>query len=199
MFKKLILTSALVLAMQAPAMAQDYNDGYDDPMTGLYLGASGGYSWIDADTPTAGTELDLDGSEFGVFVGYKLDQWLQNSVGITGAVEAHYEWSIADDAEGTVGFEKDNSWGVQFRPGISVFESINPYGIIGYKRAEFDATTAGGTTSEDFDGFELGIGTELVAYGDVGFRVDYTHTWYGEEAGFDPDEHAVKAGISYHF
>tara|TARA_B100000686_G_scaffold222419_1_gene229581 strand:- start:3583 stop:4161 length:579 start_codon:yes stop_codon:yes gene_type:complete len=192
MFKKLLLTSALVLAMQSPALAQDYNDGYDDPLTGAYVGVSGGYSWIDADS-TAG-DFDLNGDEYGVFVGYQIDQWLQNTVGMTGAIEAHYEWSNADD--GAV--EKDSSWGVQFRPGISFFESINPYAIIGYKRAEFEDSTG---ADEDHDGFELGIGTELVAYGDLGFRVDYTHTWYEDKGltDFDPNEHALKAGVAYHF
>ena len=189
MFKKLLLTSALVLAMQSPALAQDYNDGYDDPLTGAYVGVSGGYSWIDADS-TAG-DFDLNGDEYGVFVGYQIDQWLQNTVGMTGAIEAHYEWSNADD--GAV--EKDSSWGVQFRPGISFFESINPYGILGYKRAEFEA----GGDSEDFNGFELGIGTELVAYGDFGIRAEYAHTFYSEEGDIDPDEDTLRVGVAYHF
>ena len=190
MFKKLLLTSAVVLAMQSPALAQDYNDNYDSPLTGAYLGVSGGYSWTDAD------DADVNGDEYGVFVGYKLDQWLQSNFGMTGAIEAHYEWSGADDD----GIEKDDSWGVQFRPGVAFLDAVNPfafnpYAILGYKRAEFE-TAAG---SEDHDGFELGIGTEVVSYGDVGVRVDYSHTWYSDEGGVDPNEHALKAGLSYHF
>lgn len=197
--KKLFLATALTVALSVPAMAQDYNDGYDDPMTGLYIGAMGGYSWSDTDTPLAGTELDVDGANYGLFVGYKLDHWLQDNIGMTGAVEAHFDWSSADDDVGAASFEKDYSYGVQFRPGISISETINPYGIIGYERANFDATGFGATTDEDFDGFELGIGTELVSYGDIGVRIEYSHTWYGEESGFDPDEHDLRAGIAYHF
>ena len=106
--KKLLLTSALVLAMSTPAMAQDYNDGYDDPLTGVYAGVQGGYSWIDAD---GATDYDVDGEEYGVFVGFQVDEWLQDTVGLTGAVEAHYEWSNADDTVGGVEAEKNSRRG----------------------------------------------------------------------------------------
>lgn len=197
--KKILLASAMIMAMSGPALAQGYDDGYDDPMTGLYVGAMGGYGWNDSDTPAAGVDLDVDGASYGVFVGYKIDQWLESNLGMTGAVEAHFDWSSADDSVGTTSADKDYSWGVQFRPGISISDTINPYGIIGYERANFDLTAPGFSGDEDFDGFELGLGTELVSYGDIGVRLEYSHTWYGEEAGFDPDEHEVRAGIAYHF
>ena len=200
--KKLLLTTAALVALSVPAFAQDMNDGYDDPMTGLYIGAQGGYSWLEADStvPAAGTEYDLDGAEYGVFVGYKLDRWLEPNFGITGALEAHYDWANGDDTVGGITVEKDSSWGIQFRPGFSISDTINPYGIIGYKRTEFEASAGGVTVDGDYDGFELGIGTELVSYGDLGFRVDYSHTWYEDNgAAFDPDEHMLKAGVAFHF
>lgn len=200
--KKYILTAAMVMALSSPALAQGYNDGYDDPMTGLYAGVQGGYSWLEADSniPAVGSEYVMDGTEYGVFVGYKLDKWLQPNMGMTGALEAHYEWSNNDDTVGGINVEKDSSWGVQFRPGIAISDTINPYGIIGYKRANFEASAGGAAAEDDYNGFELGIGTELVAYGDLGFRVDYSHTWYEDNgAAFDPNEHSIKAGVAYHF
>ena len=77
--------------------------------------------------------------------------------------------------------------------------NINPYGILGYRRAEFEASTGGASADEDFDGFELGIGTELVAYENVGIRAEYSYTWYSEEDNIDPSEHNMRIGAAYHF
>tara|TARA_B100000378_G_scaffold260203_1_gene240734 strand:+ start:1287 stop:1859 length:573 start_codon:yes stop_codon:yes gene_type:complete len=188
---RLLLATAAVVAISAPAMADNYNNNspFASALTGAYIGAMGGYTYVDADVP--GGDVNLDGGDYGVFVGYKLDQYLQNTIGVNGAIEAHYAWSGADDD----GLEKDNEWGVSFRPGLSISESINPYGILGYKRAEFEA----GGDSEDFNGFELGIGTELVAYGDFGIRAEYAHTFYSEEGDIDPDEDTLRVGVAYHF
>ena len=100
--------------------------------------------------------------------------------------------------------EKDHEWGVSFRPGLSFVDDampfgIKPYGIIGYKRANFEATTAGVSDDEDFDGFELGFGTELMAYNDFGVRLDYSHTWYEDKSGFDPSVDDLRLGVAYHF
>ncbi|MAQ70988.1 MAG: hypothetical protein CL565_02225 [Alphaproteobacteria bacterium] len=192
---RFLLATAAVVALSAPAMADSYNNNspFGSALTGAYVGAMGGYSWSELDT--AAGDVDVDGADYGVFVGYKLDQYLQNSIGINGAIEAHYAWSSADGDIAGADVEKDDEWGVSFRPGLSISESINPYGILGYKRAEFE-TAAG---SEDYDGFELGIGTELVAYGDFGIRAEYAHTFYGEEDGVDPDEDTLRLGVAYHF
>lgn len=90
-------------------------------------------------------------------------------------------------------------------PGLSVIDKLspvdfNPYGILGYKRANFEVDGLG---DETFDGFELGLGTELVAYDNVGVRLEYAHTWYGEEevggTDIDNDEDTVRVGVSYNF
>ncbi|MBU6234245.1 MAG: outer membrane beta-barrel protein [Alphaproteobacteria bacterium] len=171
-----------------------YDDSSSSPLTGAYLGAYGGYGWTDADT-TAGN-LEVDGADYGVFLGYKLDEYLQDKIGITGAVEAHLGWSGADDSIAGTSVEKEHEWGVDFRPGISISKMLNPYAIIGYRRASFDSPTLG---DQDFDGFDLGIGTELVTWDRVGMRLDYVHTWYGEENGIDPDENDIRLGLSYHW
>ena len=197
---RFLLATAAVVALSAPAMADDYNRNnspFGSALTGAYIGAMGGYSWSELDT-TAG-DVDIDGGDYGVFVGYKLDQYLQNTIGINGAIEAHYAWSSADGDAGAIDLEKNHEWGVSFRPGLSISESINPYGILGYKRAEFEASAGGLSGEEDYDGFELGIGTELVAFGDYGVRAEYAHTFYGEEDGIDPDEDTLRIGVAYHF
>lgn len=183
--KKFLLTGAALMAFTAPAMAQSNVDVNHTALSGVYIGGYGGYGWTDD------SGFDMDGGDYGLFAGYKLDHYLQPNLGINGAVEAHYGWSDQEDG----GVEKDHEWGVSFRPGISVFESINPYGIIGYRNANYEA----GGFDENYDGFELGLGTELVAMGDFGVRAEYSHVWYGEENGFDPDEDNVRVGLAYHF
>lgn len=170
------------------------------PLSGLYLGAYGGYDWTDTDSEGGGS---VDGFDYGVFAGYKIDAILDSTVnrlglGINGAIEGFYGWSEADDSE----IEKGDEWGVSFRPGFSVVDQytenwgVNPYLILGYRNTEFEAD---GGDDEDLDGFELGIGTQVIAFGDVGVRVDYSHTFYEEEGGLDPDSDDIRVGLSYHF
>jgi len=170
---------------------------YNSPLTGLYAGVEGGYDWSDLDT--AAGNANVNGWDYGLFLGYKLDHLIQNNMGINAAIEAHYDWSNADDDFAGATVEKDHEWGIDFRPGISVSDMFNPYGIIGYERAEFKGSAGGFTGSDDYNGFVLGAGTELVSWNNVGARIDYTHTWYDDKGGIDPDEDEVKLGLAYHF
>lgn len=203
----LLATAALVvIAMPAHAQyanersgtyASDSNDVQLTPLSGAYVGGYGGYGW--------GDDPDVNGADYGVMAGYKVDALLDSTInrtglGLNGAVEAFYGWSDADDNAGGVSYEKNHEWGVNFRPGLSILDSVNPlavnpYGIIGYRRAEIEA----GGSEDDYDGFELGIGTELVAYQDFGVRLDYSHVWYEEKNGLDPSEHDLRLGVAYHF
>ncbi|HEY8963525.1 MAG TPA: porin family protein [Alphaproteobacteria bacterium] len=188
-------TAPVYHSTQTTTSTSDYGS---EPLTGFYLGAEGGYGWSDLET-TAG-DLDLSGANYGLFAGYKMDHWLENmGIGMTGALEFHYDWSNAEEDVAGVTIEKDHEWGIDFRPGISISDNFNPYGIIGYERAQFSGSAGGLTGEENFDGFVLGAGTELVSWDKVGMRLDYTHTWYGEESGVDPDEDEVKLGLAYHF
>lgn len=208
----LLATAAIaVLILPAAAQAQVNNTrpGEPSPLSGFYVGGFGGYGWTDADSSAFGDQ-SVDGGDYGVFAGYQLDGLFDRSLGLglNGALEFHYGWSDADDnsvvAGVPVNIEKNNEWGVNFRPGLSIVDQvmpfgIKPYGIIGYRQAEFEATAAGVSSDETFDGFELGIGTELIAFNDFGIRADYSHVWYGEEGGIDPDEDDLRLGIAYHF
>ena len=174
----------------------------DSPLSGLYVGIYGGYDWSDADI--TGANPDIDGFDGGVFLGYRIDH-LWDSAGMTAAIEVAYGNSGADDTSGGITFEKGSEWEVSFRPG---FEAVNqmtsgiglvPYGIIGYRNTKFSATGVGGNGSHRYDGFELGIGTEVMAMGNFGVRAEYAHTWYGEEAGLDPDSNDLRLGVAYHF
>jgi hypothetical protein len=194
------LSLATVMAFAvAPAQADNYNNMETTPSTGFYAGGFGGYGWSDG----AGG-ADADGGEYGVLMGYELGALMDRQLGwgMHGAIEGHYAWSTADGSAGGTTIEKDNEWGVSFRPGFTFIDNYSPFGwkpyaILGYRRANFDNNVAGG--GDDFDGFELGVGTELMAYGDYGVRLDYTHVYYNEEGGVDPDEDNLRLGLVYHF
>ncbi len=196
-------TAAIAMFLfSAPASAQT-ETAHTDNGSGIYLGGYGGMGWTDAET--AGTDGNLNGADYGVFAGIELTNWLSQyeNWGMTAAIEGHYGWSSADDDAGAVSFEKDTEWGVSFRPGFvalndSMPMGLKPYGIIGYRHLDIDAT-GGGFGDEDFNGFELGLGTEVMAFGDFGMRLDYTHVFYGSEGGIDPDEDNLRLGVAYHF
>lgn len=206
--KKLLFGTVAILSVSTVHGARAENVYDNDTSIGPYVGVYGGYGWTDADT-NAGVSVSPDGGDYGIYGGVQVDQLLDSTVnrtglGLTGAVELHYGWSGADDNVGGVNFEKDNEFGVSFRPGLSFLNNnavldINPYGIIGYRRTEYEASVGGLSADDEYDGFELGIGTQLLAYEDVGVRLDYTHVWYGEENGFDPDEDNLRIGVGYHF
>lgn len=194
--KAFILSTAIILATSSAALA-DTKQSTTTNLTGPYIGVYGGHDWSELDTAAGSAESN--DWEAGVFAGYKMDKvmsWTQGYVfGGNAAIEGFYGMSDSDSA-----VHKDNEWGVSFRPGISILDSvvsdvgINPYLILGYRNTDFE-----GAGSNRFDGFELGVGTQFIAFGNAGLRLDYGHVWYGEENGVDPDSDDVRLGLSYHF
>ncbi len=191
-----VALATLFASLPAIAQTAKNKDVKMSSLSGPYIGVYGGYGWNDLDGGS-----DPDGWDGGVFAGYRLgaivDETSDFGIGANGAIEAFY--GASNGEEGTT--EKEDEWGISFRPGLSVIDRVtsplglNPYGILGYRNTEF--TTAG--NSERYNGFELGIGTQLVAYGDVGLRLEYAHTWFGEKAGIDPSTNDLRLGVSYHF
>lgn len=176
-------------------------DSYDD-FTGPYIGGDIGYTIGSAEINNpAGPDGDvgLDGWEGGVFAGYGMTHdfgWL----GGYGGVEAGYEWSGLDGRLGNAGFEKNGAWVLSFRPGLTMWSDTLAYGIVGYKRAEFE-NAAG--DDENLDGLVLGAGTEFDTHSPLKGRIEYTYTNYedAELDGVDFDEHenAIKVGALLRF
>jgi opacity protein-like surface antigen len=204
--KSLCMAAAFAAALGAfafPAHARTP----DDSLSGIYVGGFGGFAWTDADL-SGGPTFNVDGGDFGVFAGYQFQhlfsQMGEGGAGISTAVEGHFAWSNADDTQ-TVGaasvkIEKRNEWGVSARPGLTFISDtmplgLTPYAILGFRRAEFRTSGSG---NSDHNGFDLGIGSELMAYRNFGLRLDYSHVFYKEESGIDPDENDLRLGVALH-
>ncbi len=193
---RIIGMAAAAILGTGTAFAASSERGQTTFLTGPYIGVYGGYDWTDI----AGT--DPRGWDGGVFAGYKIGKLFgggtrEYGIGANGAIEVFYGISNSD----RIGAEKDDEWGVSFRPGISILDrvtgdsGVNPYGILGYRNTKFDV--AGYT--ERYDGFELGIGAEVLASNNIGVRLEYSHTWYGSENGINPDTDSLRAGLSFRF
>lgn len=204
-----MLISTAALAATSSSSSYNRTNVSDSPFTGPYVGGFGGYDWTDADTNVAGFNPDIRGWEGGVFAGFRVDGLLNRmnglGIGLNGAIEGFYGWSNSDDHIGGVRVEKDNEWGVSFRPGLSFIDEamspvgFTPYGIIGYRNTKFDAFAGGASGSERYNGLEAGVGTQLLASGHWGLRAEYSHVWYRAENGVDPDSDNVRMGLSYQF
>jgi opacity protein-like surface antigen len=192
--KKLLLGTAAIFAMTAAngAQAQDYNEyGFD---VSPYIGAYGGYGWVYDGN-------DANDFDYGLYAGVSADGLLDATInrvglGLSGRLEGHYGWSSMDED----GIEKNHEWGVSFKPGMSFIDAYmpiaaEPYAILGYRNTEFE-TAAG---DDNYHGFELGLGTEVLAYDMATVRLEYTHVFYGSENGFDPDEDNIRLGVGYNF
>jgi hypothetical protein len=194
------LVLATIIGLCPAARAHTY-DNKDHPMTSdFYFGGYGGWSWTDADS--GGSSFDVNGNDWGVFLGYNLGALMDKGAALQGGLEAHYGWgSNADDTVAGVTLKKEREWGVDFRPGLSFISDsmplgLKPYGILGYRQAQFHSSATGNSTHP---GFNLGVGTELLAYDNFGVRLDYSHVFYKEDDGVDPDEDDLRAGVAFHF
>jgi len=193
---------ALSLAF-TPAQAADSNY-----KMGPYVGGYGGFDWTNADI-SGGPTAHLNGGDYGAFAGFSVDSLLKNTLGIglSGAVEGEYGWSGASKTSafgGGTKIDKDHEWGLSFRPGLTFLSSsdtlgLKPYGIFGYRQGDFKIINGGGSSSKSHPGFDLGIGTEVIAFQNVGVRLDYDHVFYRDGGGIDPDENDLRAGLVYHF
>ena len=190
--------SALALLISSPSAAQE------NALSDFYIGLYGGYTWMDADNDN-GADPEPEGFDYGLFGGYRIDSMFANTnYGLTGALEAFIGGSTADDEIGGVDIEKGLEYGFSFRPGFAFLNqnafNINPYGIIGYRNTELEASSGGLSTDENYHGFELGLGADILQLdNNIGVRAEYSYVWYMEDNDIDPSEGNLRLGLSYQF
>ncbi len=152
--KKIIafMAAAALPALMFAAPAQANDGSIDNSMSGFYVGGFGGHTWNNVDVSGA-PSFDINGSDYGVFAGYKVESLLGTNapINLSGAIEANYGWSHANETHlvgaTPVEIRKDREWGVNFRPGLTFLSSamplgLHPYGIFGYRAADYKSSSA---------------------------------------------------------
>jgi opacity protein-like surface antigen len=127
-------------------------------------------------SPTASFPLDYDGTAYGVFAGYNV----QNGSLVYGG-ELRF---LHLDFEDTVsGFEVDSVIDLRARVGFAASDALLVYGAVGYSSAE--AAAAGSFT---MTGFNYGAGAEYNVSESFFVGVDLTgRDLEGSDGGFDYD------------
>jgi opacity protein-like surface antigen len=167
-----------------------------------YIGIYGGYGELHTFSNALNREVFSDGMELGAFAGLKVNKLFGDNSIFNFAVEVNAGTSGVDGGVNGISFEKKHDLGLSFRPGFTIKPTssitLSPYAILGYRRAKFSST--GTTTSEEtFNGFELGLGTNLLNFDNWGVRFEYSRTFYQEDRGVDVDEDAFRLGMGYYF
>lgn len=178
--KWMLLSSSLlsVLAMANPAKAESGSASSSPTLNGPYAGINLGYSW-DRDQVGSFNGSDrgsrINAPQAGVFAGYgfEFDPGMLSSLlsGYTG-LEISYEKTGGDDTVAGIAVKRGSSFAATVRPGVSIGHKTLGYGIIGYKRSEFDV----GGDGQWVGGWVTGAGVE---FGDSGLfktRVEFVHT-----------------------
>lgn len=195
------------------------------PFIGPYVGVQVGYSVYDmagrvTDTsiPQTNTAEGLSGSdaEGGLYAGFGMKMSPVTYAGI----EIEYSWSGAEhsstltDAGGTVTgkIEDENNFGISGRLGWLPSSNTMLYVRAGWQRVNLEYSgdlvgVGGGSLDRDHDGLRLGLGAEMAMAGNMLLRMEYAHTWYGDEtftsgtmsANIEPDNDVFRIGIARQF
>jgi opacity protein-like surface antigen len=218
------IAAALALAATAlPAAAADLGRPYSPPRreayepvrtfdhtpwTGAYIGLSIGRAWgsTAVEEPGGNLTFDTNGNMFGAYAGYAV----QSGQFVIGG-EVDISTGNLRGSSLLVGsnVSSELSWlaAGRVRAGVLLSPALYVYGMAGVAWASFELGAHGFTRSDDFVGFQLGAGSELRITQSLGLRLDYVYTGFGSEKRdfpgfqdrFEPDMHAVRAGLSFRF
>ncbi len=213
-----IVTAGSMMAIAAPAMAQDA-----DAFTGFRIEGLVGY-----DSTRPGSDEDIDNADeidqsiddiaYGVGVGYDM-----NMGGLVLGVEGEWMESEAKTEYDTTGFPNFGVANVEagrdlyagIRVGAPLGERALVYAKGGYANAKMNVLATDNVTDTDtdvnLDGWRLGAGAEYAVSDNMFVKAEYRYSNYGEgeiEApsglesdrfDLDVDRHQVVAGVGLRF
>lgn len=183
----------------AYSQSQDYTvHTLDDVWTGFYLGAHlGGYFPDDDDDDDgewlAGLQAGYN-HQFGVLV-------------VGGEVSASFTDELTYSLTPDAALTQDWMLGVSARAGFALDRTLI-YGTLGYNWAELSPSGTVTSEAETVGGVSFGAGVEHQFGNGLGARLEYTQTRFddvettlvgGASRSDDLVNHAVKAGLNFHF
>jgi outer membrane immunogenic protein len=169
--------------------------------TGPYIGAYGGYQWLDAMIDGAGGEK-THGLTGGGYAGYNY----QLPSNLVLGIEGMGGWSGYE--EEILGVSIEQGWEASLRGRMGyAFENSMIYGLAGLGAAGVEASVPGAEDSNVHLGWNLGAGFETMLTENISGRLEYNYTDYkeheyslgGVDTDIDLDSHAVKLGIGFKF
>lgn len=186
--------------------------------TGFYVGLQAGYQFAGEHTVfTPGgpppADLDPDGFVGGAHAGFNY-QWGSIVLGIEGDVE--FSGVEGDAVYNGLAFAVEGNWQGSVRARIGyAFDRLLIYGTGGWAFGSFDyaaVPAAAGGVSDDatHNGYTVGGGVEYAMTDHITARIEYRYTDFDDEKlfpgfggapyyNFNPDNHAVRVGVSYKF
>ena len=169
---------------------------------GFYVGAFGGYTWLQTETSISARGRD-EGARLGGYVGYN---WQFDNRIISG-LEAQAALSDASAQTGEVNVEQNWDASLRARLGYA-FENSLLYSFAGLAVSGVEASSLTGADEKTLSGFDIGAGIEFEIYEDLRARIEYDYDHYSDEsfglgaAGtreVDVDSHNVNVGIGLKF
>ncbi len=181
------------------------------PWAGWQIGGVLGYGDAETDftAPAGSGDFAADGLIGGVLTGWS---WQTNN--FVYGFEGDWVWGDMTDSENfganTVNASLDWMAELRGRAGYLILPELLVYGMVGYAWADMDlpvSGTGGGSGSETFSGWQFGGGLEYRFDENWSTRFDYLYTdldsetinYSGQSVTYDPDVHALRAGIVYKF
>jgi outer membrane immunogenic protein len=224
--KRLILMACaglMAAAMATPSLAADLpRPAFKAPVyiapfswTGFYVGINGGYGWGDVDI-TRGAATSTSSNQTGWLIGGTAGYNLQTGNWVWG-LEGDIDYALikgnssntAACAGGTCTFKDTYFATARGRIGYA-FDRWLPYFTGGATFSGVQATSAGGTTSNDNSvGWTVGGGVEYAFLGAWSAKLEYLYadlgkstcgaTICGISTDFEPKINIIRAGLNYRF